>query len=58
MNYSLSGGPAARSAAPPVRMGRLLKAALDPRWDWSMNKGFVAQARHLKLDGDSGKPWG
>jgi hypothetical protein len=58
MNYFLSGSAAARSAAPPVRMAPLLKAALDRRWDWHMNKGFVAQARHLKLDGDSGKPWG
>jgi hypothetical protein len=59
MNYSVT-GPAPRplSAAPPVRMAALVDAAQDLRWGWTMNRGFVAQAEHLRLGGDSGRFWG
>jgi hypothetical protein len=57
MNYSLVGHNGKLTAAPPVPMKQLVAAALDPRWGWRMNQGFVAQAAHLKLGGDSGKVW-
>jgi hypothetical protein len=57
MNYFLSGSAKPQSVAPPVRMKQLLAAALDPRWGWRMSQGFVAQASHLKLGGNSGKVW-
>jgi hypothetical protein len=57
MNYSIAGHNGKLTAAPPVRMKQLLAAALDPRWGWSMNQGFVAQASHLQLGGQSGKVW-
>lgn len=56
MDYFVN-GHSTGFGAPPVTMARLASAAVDPRWGFSMNRGFVAGAEHLRLGGDSGQVW-
>jgi hypothetical protein len=39
-------GPA---SPPPLTMAQVVKAAADPRWSWTMDSSFVAQAQRVRL---------
>jgi hypothetical protein len=39
-------GPA---SLPPLTMAQVVTAAADPRWSWTMDSTFVAQARQVRL---------